>query len=166
MWEEVPHDVGKTRERELTSISPKPALDKGAQMVCHHNTEKSAHDIIRRIMNNRTLVLQIQRELVDERKDITNTAAGESVNVELTEETKRREAALNLVWEEMSRGAQHRFANEAEIMSGSRDVVMCETDSGSMFVIVFLVRRFSTLGLSKVLHNHPPNAECINYCPT
>jgi hypothetical protein len=108
MWEEVPHDVGKARERELTSISPKPALDKGAQMVRHHNTEQSAHDVIRRIMNNRTLVLQIQRELVDERKDITHTAAGESVNVELTEETKRHEAAFNLVREEMMRTLQEK----------------------------------------------------------
>jgi hypothetical protein len=116
MWEEVPHGVGKARERELASVFLKPALDKGAQMACHHNTEQSAHDVIRRIMNNHTLVLQIQRELVDEHKDITNTAAGEAVNVELAEETKRHEAALNLVREEMMRALQEKHEEARRVL--------------------------------------------------
>jgi hypothetical protein len=103
MWGEVSHDVGETRERELASKFLKPALDKGAQMVRHHNTEQSAHDVIRRIMNNHPVVLQIQRELVDEHKDITNTAAGEAVNTEIAEEAKRQEAELRRVQEERER---------------------------------------------------------------
>ena len=103
MWGEVTHEVGETRERELASIFLKPALDKGAKMVPHHNTERSAHDVIRHIMNNHPVVLQIQRELVDEQKDVTNTAAGEAVNTELTEEIKRHEADLNAVRKEMMR---------------------------------------------------------------
>ena len=103
MWGEVPHEVGKAREKELASVFLKPALDKGAQMVCHHNTEQSAHDVIRCIMNNHPITLQIQRELVDERKDIANTAAGEAVNTELTEETRRHEAALKELREETMR---------------------------------------------------------------
>ena len=94
MWGEVSHDVGEARERELASNFLKSALDKGAQMVRHHDTEQSAHDVIRRIMNNHPVVLQIQRELVDERKDVANTAAGEAVNAELAEEAKRQEAEL------------------------------------------------------------------------
>jgi hypothetical protein len=76
MWGNVSHDVGEARERELASKFLKPALDKGAVMVRNHNTEQSAHDVIRRIMNNHPVVLQIQRELVDEHKDVANTAAG------------------------------------------------------------------------------------------
>jgi len=94
MWGEVPHDVGEAREKELASAFLKPALDKGAQMARHHNTERSAHDVIRQIMNNHPVVLQIQHEIVDEHKNVASTAAGEAVNVELTEETKRHEAAL------------------------------------------------------------------------
>ena len=30
MWGEVPHEVGKAREKELASVFLKPALDKGA----------------------------------------------------------------------------------------------------------------------------------------
>jgi len=108
MWGEVSHEVGEARERELASNFLKLALDKGAQMVRHHNTEQSAHDVIRRIMNNHPVVLQIQRELVDERRDITNTAAGEAVNTELAEEAKRHEAELKRAQEERERALREK----------------------------------------------------------
>ena len=89
MWGTVPLDVGEAREMELTSKYFKSALNKGAQMARHQNTEQSAHDIIRMIMKNNPVVLQIQRELVEERKDIVNTAAGEAVNEELNEQFRK-----------------------------------------------------------------------------
>ena len=116
MWGEVKHDVGEARERELASIFLKPALDKGAQMIPHYNTEQSAHDVIRHIMNNHPVVLQIQRELVDEQKDVTNTAAGEAVNTELTEEIKRHEAELNAVREEMMRTLEEKHERARQML--------------------------------------------------
>ena len=101
MWNEDPQNVNEAREKELSGKFFKPALDKGAQMVRHQNTAQSAHDIVRRIMNNHPLVLQIQRELVDERKEIIDTAAGESLNQELKELTRRHQAELREVQEEM-----------------------------------------------------------------
>jgi hypothetical protein len=114
MWGDVSHAVGEAREKELTSIFLKPALEKGAQMVRHHNTEQSAHDVIRHIMNNHPVVLQIQRELVDEHRDIASTAAGEAVNAELAEETKQHEVALNAMREGMMRalGEKHEKARQ------------------------------------------------------
>jgi len=103
MWGEVPHGVGEARERELASKFLKPALDKGARMVRHHNTEQSAHDVIRHIVNNHPVVLQIQRELVDERKDVANTAAGVAINVDLAEEARRHEADMRRAQEERAR---------------------------------------------------------------
>ncbi|KAF9789658.1 P-loop containing nucleoside triphosphate hydrolase protein [Thelephora terrestris] len=120
MWDEVPHEVGKARERELASVFLKPALDKGAQMACHHNTEQSAHDIIRRIMNNHPVILQIQRELVDESKDIANTAAGEAINVELTEEKKRHEAALDQLLEETMRMIEEKNEETRRVLEEER----------------------------------------------
>ena len=120
MWDVVPHDIGKAREKELASVFLKPALDKGAQMACHHNTEQSAHDILRRIMDNHPVVLQIQRELVDESKDIVNTAAGEAVNVELTEEKKRHEAALNQLREETMRAIEEKCEENRRILEEER----------------------------------------------
>ena len=99
MWGEVSRDVGEARENELSRNFFKPVLDKGAQMIRHYNTAQSAHDIILRIMRNHPLVLQIQRELVDEHKDILDTAAGEAVNRELNEQIRRHQAELKAVQE-------------------------------------------------------------------
>lgn len=103
MWGEVSTEVGEARERELASNFLKPVLDGGAQMARNYNTEESAHEVIRRIMNNHPLVFQIQRELVDEHKDISNTAAGEAINAELNEAKRRHEAEMKKVQEEKER---------------------------------------------------------------
>ena len=108
MWGEVSHDVGESREDELSNNFFKPVLDKGARMVRHHNTAQSAHDIIRMITKNRPLVLQIQRELVDEHKDIVDTAAGEAVNKELNEQIRRHQAQLKTVQEEMMQALEEK----------------------------------------------------------
>jgi len=120
MWSEVSRDVGEARERELASNFLKPALDKGARMVRHHDTEQSAHDVIRHIMNNHPVVIQIQREVVDEHKDVTNTAAGGAINTDLAEEQRRHEAEVRRAQEEAARilrereeEARRRMAEEA-----------------------------------------------------
>lgn len=101
MWGEVTREVGEARENELKTNFFKPVLDKGARLSRHHNTIKSAHDIIRSIMKNRPLPLQIQTELVTEGKDIAHTAAGEVINKELNEAIRRHQAELKTVQEEM-----------------------------------------------------------------
>ena len=108
MWGDVTQDVGEARENELTTNFFKPVLDKGAQLARHHNTAQSAHDIIRRIMRNRPIPLQIQRELVDEHKDIIDTAAGEVINKELNEQIRRHQAELKTVQEEMMKALKEK----------------------------------------------------------
>jgi primosomal protein N' len=108
MWGDVSSDVGEARERELISDFLKPALDKGAQMIRHHNTEQSAHEVIRRIMNNHPVVLQIQHELVDEHKDIASTSAGEAVDAALAEEKRRHDAEVKRAQEEMERAVREK----------------------------------------------------------
>jgi len=108
MWGEVSEDVGEARERELTTNFFKPVLDKGAQLARHHNTTQSAYDIIRCIMRNRPIALQIQRELVDEGKNIIDTAAGEAVNKELNEQIRRHQVELKAVQEEMMKALKEK----------------------------------------------------------
>ena len=134
MWEEVSRDVDEAREKELASAFLKPALDKGAQMIRHHNTERSAHDVIRRIVNNHPVVLQIQRELVDEHKIVERTAAGEAVNTGLTEEIKRHETALATLREEtmLALEEKHERARQVldeETMNIQAQMWMLEEDS-------------------------------------
>jgi hypothetical protein len=108
MWGEVSPDVGEAREEELIGEFFKPVLDRGAQIARHYNTITSAHDIIRRIMTNRPIALQIQRELVDEGRNIADTAAGQAVNRELNEQIERHKAELKAVQEEMLRAFERR----------------------------------------------------------
>ncbi|KAF9645064.1 hypothetical protein BDM02DRAFT_712317 [Thelephora ganbajun] len=108
MWGEVSPDVGEAREQELVGEFLEPALTKGAQLARHHNTAKSAHDIIRRIMRNRPIPLQIQRELVDEHKDIIDTAAGETINKELKEQIRHHQVELDAVREDMLRALEEK----------------------------------------------------------
>ena len=71
-------------------------------MVRHDDTKQSAHDIIRKIMGNRPIALSIQRELVEDNKNLVDTTAGEAVNRELNEQIRRLQYDLKLVQEEMT----------------------------------------------------------------
>jgi hypothetical protein len=106
MWGKVEQGVGEARERELADVYFKSALDRGAQLARHHNTTQSSHDIIRRIMKNDPIPLRIQRELIDEGKDINETAVGEVVNEELNQLIKHYEAETNALREEMSQAVK------------------------------------------------------------
>ena len=101
MWEVGYQDPNEAREKKLSDKFFKPALEKGAQMIRHHNNIESAHDIVRTVMKNHPAALRIQRELVDESKAIIDTAAGGALNNELQEQAERLKAELDAVRAEM-----------------------------------------------------------------
>ena len=103
MWGEVDPRVGVARETELMSedIFFKPVLEKGAKIARHENTVPSAEDIIRRILNNHPLPLRIQEELVNERKDISETGAGEELSRELNAQIRKHQQEMRVLKEEM-----------------------------------------------------------------
>ena len=103
MWGEISPEDGQDRESQLFGKFFKPVIDKGARMARHFNTTRSAHDIIRRIMGNHPVALQIQRELVDNENGIADTAAGEVINQEFNDQIKRYQAELKKVQAEMVR---------------------------------------------------------------
>ncbi|KAI0696923.1 P-loop containing nucleoside triphosphate hydrolase protein, partial [Cytidiella melzeri] len=74
----------EAREKQLASndLFFKRALENGARMMRHDNTTQSAHSIIRQFLANRPQPLQIQRELVDEKKSLAATDAGFHMNEE------------------------------------------------------------------------------------
>ncbi|TDL23891.1 P-loop containing nucleoside triphosphate hydrolase protein [Rickenella mellea] len=92
MWDRVSPEEGEAREHELANedIFFKPVLDKHAQLVRHSpRTPESAQNIMRRLIRNQPWALQIQKELVDQRLDISQTAAGSELNKELLEQAER-----------------------------------------------------------------------------
>jgi hypothetical protein len=110
MWGEVDLQVGEAREAELmeTDIFFKPALDNGAQVARHENTIPSAENIIRLILDHDPLPLDIQRELIDEGKDITQTRAGQELNRELSAQVRKYMEEIWMLGEEMQEAINDR----------------------------------------------------------
>jgi hypothetical protein len=96
-------EEGEKRETELRDKFFKPAIDKGVQLIRHDNTAKTAHNILRYIINNRRLPLRIQIELVDEKK-LLETIAGEELLREMLELTRKQEAEIKQLQDEMGGG--------------------------------------------------------------
>ena len=103
MWEGIDRQVGERRQIELMSKANffEPLLRGGGRMARHENAVASAQEILRLVLYNRPLPLRIQEELVDEKKDITETGAGEEVNRELNAQIKKHKEEMNALKEQM-----------------------------------------------------------------
>ena len=104
MWGEVSREIGEAREHELATKEMffKPALAKGASLRRHDNTPASAYKILRGIINNHPLSLRIQRELVDQKKDISQTSAGKELTKEWEEQMEKHRKEMMTLQEEMA----------------------------------------------------------------
>ncbi|KAI5990118.1 P-loop containing nucleoside triphosphate hydrolase protein, partial [Pisolithus albus] len=91
MWGSVDSKIGEERERELATSDKlfKPVLEKGARLLRHDNTEASAHAILRNLISGQTATLAIQHEIVNQRKDLAQTAAGSELTRLLKEQAQR-----------------------------------------------------------------------------
>ncbi|KDR76127.1 hypothetical protein GALMADRAFT_96584 [Galerina marginata CBS 339.88] len=78
MWGDVSKEIGEQREDQLATqdIFFKPTLEKGARLLRHDATRDSTHNILRHIIDNHPLPLQIQQEIVEQARDIGETSAG------------------------------------------------------------------------------------------
>lgn len=113
MWGEVSQAVGQAREAELVGDDQffKPVIDQGAQILRHDYTVESGQTILRRLLDKPILSLLIQRELVDDGKDLSQTAAGAQINLELTEQRRKHAADLEALQKDM----QGSFTDISEI---------------------------------------------------
>ncbi|KAJ6513033.1 P-loop containing nucleoside triphosphate hydrolase protein, partial [Mycena sanguinolenta] len=102
-WSQVTPDVGEAREAELASDERffRPVLEKGARILRNYNNVPSAQAILRYLIGNQPRVLRIQRELVDEKKDIGQTAAGEELTRELNAQIERHKAEMAKLQQEL-----------------------------------------------------------------
>ncbi|KAJ7928821.1 hypothetical protein B0H13DRAFT_2544616 [Mycena leptocephala] len=91
------------REAELASDDKffKPVLGKGARLLRHDNDIASAQAIIHYLIRNQPRALRIQRELVDQGKAISQTAAGEELNRELAEQIEHHKQEMAILQQEM-----------------------------------------------------------------
>ena len=95
MWDEVKTETGTAREKWLATNSKffASAITAGAKMLRHLNTKESAEGILRQIINNVPLPLRFQQEIVDEKRNLDQTAVGDLLlrDLRALEEMRQKE---------------------------------------------------------------------------
>lgn len=93
----VPESVGQARVKELEETEEfwGGMIARGSRVEKHDGSKTSATKIVSGLVNRQTRVtLDIQRQLVDEHRNLYDTDAGQALQRELIEERKRSEARL------------------------------------------------------------------------
>ncbi|KIM24360.1 hypothetical protein M408DRAFT_57700, partial [Serendipita vermifera MAFF 305830] len=95
MWGEVTQALGNKREHQLETDDKffAPAIAAGAKLLRHLNTKESAESILHQIVHNTPAPFKIQEEIVDQKKNLNQTAAGGVLfsDLQAMEERHRRE---------------------------------------------------------------------------
>ncbi|KAF4966909.1 hypothetical protein FSARC_5473 [Fusarium sarcochroum] len=104
MWERLEEGLelrrGECRETELSSTHGwwGDIYEKGGKLLRHRNTQESALRIISTLIQTKCqTALAIQHELVDEHRDLINTAAGQGIKKALEQDIKRYEEGSELL---------------------------------------------------------------------
>ncbi|KAG8738086.1 hypothetical protein FRC10_007297 [Ceratobasidium sp. 414] len=130
MWSDPPNNAQIKREKQLKDESRffQPAIKAGAQLVrCLHKDPASARDIVRILLDKNPIVMQVQQEIVDEKKHFYTTGAAQILGKELAEMEMRHQEEISQVKEELRQAkanndtqAQeelHEFLTQAKIES-------------------------------------------------
>lgn len=94
-WNEVDEGLGASREKELRESFWAYMLNKGSTMTRFYGNKDSATAIASQLVSKQGIVLEIQRELVDEGKNLKNTVAGSFVQEDIMEMKARYEKEMN-----------------------------------------------------------------------
>ncbi|KAF9647079.1 hypothetical protein BDM02DRAFT_2812674 [Thelephora ganbajun] len=114
MWGRVTSEQGADREQQLNDKYFKAATQKGAQLCRHYNSPESARAILRKILKNQPVTLKIQRELIDEGKDIGQTGAGAELNREIREVVERYQREIKELEESMRKAMDEKDEESRE----------------------------------------------------
>jgi chromosome segregation ATPase len=137
MWGRVVPQQGTAREQQLKDEHFRAAIEKGARMYRHNNSAESARAILREILKNQPVVLQIQRELIDEGKDIGETGAGAELNRELHELAEKHRREMKELEENMLKAMEEKDEESREELEEEKRRVIekmekLQTDSAEM----------------------------------
>ncbi|KIP03502.1 hypothetical protein PHLGIDRAFT_31787 [Phlebiopsis gigantea 11061_1 CR5-6] len=130
MWGGVDAAKGEMREAELRTNPHffKPALDAGARLARHDNTRASAHAIVRQLLGDGAVPrpLRVQRELVDERKRVCETAAGEALLQDLALLERKHLKEMESLEEEMAEAMREQDEEAQRELEAERERVRQE----------------------------------------
>ena len=128
MWGRVTPQQGADREEQLKNNFFKAAIEKGAQICRHNNTPTSARAILRKILENRPSVLKIQRELIDEHKDIGQTGAGRELDREIREVVEKYQNEIKELEENMRKAMDAKDEESREELEEEKKRLQEEMD--------------------------------------
>ena len=93
-WSEVDNDTGSMRERQLKQNFWAYMIHRGSNMNRFHGDRDSAIAIASQLISKDTIVLDLQRQLVDDKKQLNETTAGSFVNDNIEDMRKQHEKEL------------------------------------------------------------------------
>ncbi|KAH7400674.1 P-loop containing nucleoside triphosphate hydrolase protein [Phaeosphaeria sp. MPI-PUGE-AT-0046c] len=123
-WRNVDPDEGLLREQQLCS-SPKMwkrMIDYGSKVMRQDRDEDSAYEILQYLLQRRKPVtLDIQVELVDNKKSLNETGAGQELHAELEKQKKEYEKQLAALRQEMEDAMKKMDADLKEQLQAEKD---------------------------------------------
>jgi hypothetical protein len=123
MWEELRPEnggtsIGERREAELRSNDRFwGTMEKGGSRIARHNgTASSAKAILSQMVHQKKVVLEIQRQMVDENLSLVKTVAGEFLERSFTEARKQQEEELRGMKESMEAAKTEKDQEMVELL--------------------------------------------------
>ncbi|KAK5442622.1 hypothetical protein LTS15_011046 [Exophiala xenobiotica] len=115
-------EIAIQKENQLATerLFWEPMLRRGAQMARFEDTKQSAVEIVMKLVPKRPIVLQIQHELVDERKDLIDTTAGATVNAEIKRLEAKYRQQLVEIQEEMAQALKSQDKEHQEALEETK----------------------------------------------
>jgi chemotaxis protein histidine kinase CheA len=121
------YDTGVAREKELTSRKDWWGLmcERGSSVVRHDGTKECAMEMIEDLIQRRNqggpVLLEIQKEMIDEKKSLEQTLAGMEVEKEITVATQKFKEQIADLQESYDEALKERDEQLAEVLREQRD---------------------------------------------
>ena len=117
-WNKVDVADGNRFEDELRTDNDfwAPMIARGAWMARFNGNRESALQIILTLVPRQPVTLEIQRELVDDSKELIDTAAGHAVNEELQRLTKKTQEEIARVRAETAEAMEQKDQEMEEVL--------------------------------------------------
>ncbi|PVF91296.1 hypothetical protein CPB86DRAFT_878600 [Serendipita vermifera] len=118
MWQKEEREVALEREEELRNDPKffKHAIGSGASLRRHDGSLQSAQALLRELVKNSPSALRVQRQVVDEKKDLDQTDAG----IELAQEQQRIVEKYEKKMKELERTMRDSNRAERELLEKER----------------------------------------------
>ena len=103
-WNQVDPAVGKNREKQLMTTKEfwGGMIDNGSKVIQHDGSQQSAKSVVKYLAEkSKPIVLDIQRQMVEEQKTLDQTGAGLEIGGELLRQRQRYEEEIKLAQQDI-----------------------------------------------------------------